>query len=261
MSPNPFNLIKLAIAPHKWGSRRSSSQQSQTKKEHWDQPVPGTYEYKPGRGWYLIEYAENADAASISDASTASTIKQERLPRQVTYCKVLHRMMFLTEYNERRHFETIKLSSNNDAQHVGFFRLDDGVTWVQCWDRFGNFVQGPYQRWCVDETTRRFRKMLSSDAILIGEERASRRDSWERSQKQPVTNVSARCSICSTPSVSSSRRPNFDSRASTSTVAESSRSQGTSLTTPSSGIMTKQNTLEKLDATELHAELMKLNVS
>jgi hypothetical protein len=260
MSPNPFNLIKLALSPHRWGPRRSSSTQSLSKKEQWNSPVPGTYEYKPGRGWYLVEYAENVETASISDAGTASTAKPERLPRHITYCKLLHRMMFTTEYNERRHFEYIK-NTDKEVHHLGFFRLDDGVTWVQCWDQFGNFIRGPYQRWCIDGKTQRMRPMQYRDATIDGDERESRRDSWERLQKQSVSDVSARCSVCSSPSVASFRRPAFEARISASTAAGSSRTQDTSLTTPSSGLLSKQNTSEELDARELHAELLKLRTS
>jgi hypothetical protein len=262
MSPNPFNLIKLALSPHRWGPKRSSSTQSVAAKEEWNTPVPGTYEYKPGRGWYLIEYAENVDNASISDAGTASTAKAERLPRQVTYCKLLHRMMFTTEYNERRRFQYIKKDNSKRVQHIGFFRLDDDVTWVQCWDEFGNFIEGPYQRWCFDAETQRMRPMQYRDAVIESEERESRRDSWERMQRQSVGDViSGRCSVCSSRSIASFRRPAYEARTSASTAAASSRSHGTSLTTPSSGILSNQNTADELDPKELHAELLKLHIT
>jgi hypothetical protein len=102
------------------------------------------------------------------------------------------------------------------------------------------------------------RPMQYRDALTDGEERESRRDSWERQQKQSVNDVSARCSVCSSPSARSFRRPAYEARTSSSTVPGSSRTQGTSLTTPSSGILSKQNTSEEVDPKELHAELLKL---
>lgn len=93
--------------------------------------MPGIYEYKPGRGWYLVEYVEDAEARSDSNASNAAKTKsKERLPRHLTYCKVLHRMMFTTEYNERRHIEYVKTGDSYQVQQVGFFRLDDETTYV-----------------------------------------------------------------------------------------------------------------------------------
>ncbi|KIW03761.1 uncharacterized protein PV09_05066 [Verruconis gallopava] len=258
MSPNPFTLVKLAFSPHKWSTRRSSSVQSMRPREQWELPVPGIYEYKPGRGWYLVEYIENADTGSVSDLGTATTAKHERLPRKVVYCKVLHRMMFETEYEDRRRFEYVKTNSSFDVQQLGFFRLDDNVTYVPCWDRFGHFIEGPYERWCVDPTTKRMRPMKFQDAVIEGQERESRRDSWERTQKQSVSDVSAPCSVCSSPSVTSLRKAKYEGRDSISTIATNSRAQGTALTTPSSGVLTSQTTSDEVNAEALHAELMKL---
>jgi hypothetical protein len=90
--------------------------------------MPGIYEYKAGRGWYLTEYLDAADSSASS--TTGKTDKRERLPRHLTYCKVLHRMMFTTEYNERRRLEYVKTSDSYQVEQKGFFRLDDGVTYV-----------------------------------------------------------------------------------------------------------------------------------
>lgn len=230
------------------------------------EPVPGVYEYKKGRGWYLVEYLENTEPSSSSTASTISSKKsnKERLPRQVIKCRVLDRWMFTCDYEKRRHFEYVQ-SSGDDSQvdQVGFYRLDDGVTYIQCWDTFGHFIPGPYQRWCKDAKTKRMRPMVARDAVLEGQNldgRDSRRDSWEKMQReQSYPDPSRHCSVCSSPSVRSLRRPVYEGRASASTFAESSRSQGTALTTPASGLISRQQTSEEVDPKELRAELMKIN--
>jgi hypothetical protein len=104
------------------------------------------------------------------------------------------------------------------------------------------------------------RPMVVRDAVIEGEERESRRDSWEKVQRQQSFSDSTRhYSNRSSPSRRSARRPAYEGRASASTFAESSRSQGTALTTPSSGFISRQQTTdEHLDADELQAELMKI---
>lgn len=286
MSPNPFTLVKLAFSPHRWNKNsRSSSQQSVKPREQWDLPVKGIYEYKPGRGWYLVEYVEDAEPSSSSIASTASVkaSKAERLPRHCTYAKVQGRMMFTSDYEKRRHFEYVKTGDNYQVEQCGFFRMDDGTTYVciiicsncfsdanglvqvKCWDNFGHFIPGPYQQWCIDDKTKRMRPMVKSDAILNGQTvdgLESRRDSWENMQQQPsMPEASRQCSACSSPSVRSLRRPTYDMRASQSTFAESSTSQGTAMTTPSSGVVSREQTKEDVDAKALRAELMKIDDS
>jgi hypothetical protein len=121
-------MIKLAFSPHRWTVKRSSSKDSVKPKEQWDLPVPGIYEYKTGRGWYLTEYLENFE--SSPGDTTGKNKTRERLPRKVTYCQVLHRMMFTDEYEERRHWEYVKTSDSFEVEEFGFFRMDDGITYV-----------------------------------------------------------------------------------------------------------------------------------
>ena len=132
MSPNPFTLVKLMCSPHQWNKRRTSHD-SLTPKVQRNEPVPGIYEYKKGRGWYLVEYVEDVEPSSNSTTSTVSRqSKRERLPRQVIKCRVLDRWMFTTDYEKRRHFEYVQ-NSEDDSQvdQVGFYRMDDGVTYVR----------------------------------------------------------------------------------------------------------------------------------
>lgn len=134
---------------------------------------------------------------------------------------------------------------------------------IQCWDAFGHFIPGPYQRWCRDSKTRRMRPMVRRDIDNENGDvdgRESRRDSWEKTQRnQSYSEASRHCSVCSSPSTRSLRRPAYEGRASASTVAESSRSQGTAMTTPASGIISRQQTADEIDAKELRAELLKIN--
>jgi hypothetical protein len=79
-----------------------------------------------------VEYIEDAEPSSSSAASTMSskTSKAERLPRHCTYAKVQGRMMFTSDYEKRRHFEYVKTSDSYQVEQLGFFRMDDGTTYV-----------------------------------------------------------------------------------------------------------------------------------
>ena len=70
--------------------------------------------------------------------------------------------MLQPDYDSRKRYGKIT-GDNGRIKTVGFFRLDDGVAWVQCWDEVGDFIPGSYKMWCVDEETGRFRHMLKGD--------------------------------------------------------------------------------------------------
>ncbi|KAF2087828.1 hypothetical protein K490DRAFT_65108 [Saccharata proteae CBS 121410] len=151
MAPNLLVATQTLFAPQRWFSKRRSSKPV-SKTEHWDDPTPGQYEYIPGRGWYLTR------------PDTEAGEPGERLdkPKHVLYSRVLRRYLFDTEYQRRKLSGDIK-DANGKWKEVGFFQLDDGVAWVNCWDSHGEFIPGPYERWCIDDRTEKFRKMLKGD--------------------------------------------------------------------------------------------------
>jgi hypothetical protein len=197
MVPNLFVATRTLVSPHRWfvSKHRSDGQNKASLRttEHWDSPVPGLYEYKPGRGWYLIGTDESQHS-------------EPKYPIPVVYSKVLKRYLFTSDYEDRRRRAKVKLhevpsrngsiktiateegkappvaeidapvpgkksrSSSNAVPQTRtvvkdsiFFRLDDGVTWVRCWDELGDFIPGPYERWCIDQKSGSFRKMLKGD--------------------------------------------------------------------------------------------------
>lgn len=277
MTPNPFTALKFACSPHKW-LRRSSSTPSLGIREHWDDPIPGTYEYKPGRGWYLVEI-DNVDVTSPDDAS------RPRLPCSVTYCKLLHRYMLAPEFNERRFFDHVK-NEKGDSRGLGFFRLDDGVTFVQCWSSDGSFIPGPYKRWCRDDSTKHMRPMQYKDTVIDGEARESRRSSWEKSQLRQFSVTSSRAvspepsresrrasldksrlrqqsvinGVYTSPGLRNLRSPDFITRKSSASTAAGSTQQSTSisaLTTPG-GETSSRIHPEVISSKELRKRLMLL---
>lgn len=177
MSPNLFLLAN----PRNWFRRQQSSStvgKPQRRTEHWDKPEPGTYEYTPGRGWYLI--APDDSSCTVP------------LPAPVTYSKALKKYLFKDDYVSRqRHRQSVEVSDTEDGialekypgkesasssrshsrnrdspkrkTSLGFLRLDDGITWIACWDEDGQFIPGPYQKWVIDPVTQRFRKMVKAD--------------------------------------------------------------------------------------------------
>ncbi|KAI9801557.1 MAG: hypothetical protein M1825_003236 [Sarcosagium campestre] len=177
MAPNLFLLTRKAVSPHRWfcsTERPEASSQNCRRTEHWDLPVPGTYEYIPGRGWYLI--ARDTD----DNASEKHTLQREH----VHWCPIVQRWMLQSELRDRTRWVTAAIGDsssngggggdNESGRHqrasrtktttqIRVFRLDDGLTWLQCWENDGRFKQGPYQRWCLDKESGLFRKMLVDD--------------------------------------------------------------------------------------------------
>ncbi|KAK7558694.1 hypothetical protein IWX50DRAFT_548426, partial [Phyllosticta citricarpa] len=151
MAPNLFVATQTLFTPRRWFSRRRP-ERSIRESEYWTSPVPGIYEHIPGRGWYLVRPDE-------PDGSRGTRFEK---PRPVKYSRVLRRYLFESEYERRKLPGEIK-DKNGKLREVGFFQLDDGVGWVNCWNHHGEFMPGPYERWCIDERTERFRPMLKGD--------------------------------------------------------------------------------------------------
>jgi hypothetical protein len=194
MTPNLLVATQTLFSPHKWFVRRTSEKQRR-KTEHWEHPVAGTYEYIPGRGWYLV----------------ATDCPNERVaqPIHVNYSKVLKRYMLKPDFDSRKRHGNIKDEKSGKLKNVCFFRLDDAVAWVQCWDDVGVFIQGPYKMWCIDKETGQFRHMLKGDDPDYTSRSNSRangdNDSPRRSQESRSTQYrgeagSVRSPTASTPS-------------------------------------------------------------
>ncbi|KAI9859332.1 MAG: hypothetical protein M1824_003846 [Vezdaea acicularis] len=143
MSPNLFLCACTVLKPHRWFSN-SPSHKASPCKEYWSSPVPGLYEYIPGRGWYLVAAEDPA----------FSPVKKE----PVDYCRALQRYVLRAELEERIRWCRVR---DTDGRHVEkrLFRMDDGITWICCWQDDGRFVEGPWERWCWDKETEKFRKM------------------------------------------------------------------------------------------------------
>ena len=172
MAPNLFVATQKVFQPHKWFKKPNEKPQRRT--EHWSSPVPGVYEYIPGRGWYLIAtYKEQGDSETPESTSKdggpvggASDEERETValssPVPVRYSKVLKRYLLNPDYEARKKYGVIENSRGRMVQ-MGFFQLDEGTGWVNCWDEEGEFIPGPYKLWCIDARTERFRHMLRAD--------------------------------------------------------------------------------------------------
>lgn len=172
MSPNLFLATQKLFSPHKWFRENKSQERSVRKTEHWAEPTPGLYEYIPGRGWYLIakvkeaahDIPETTAEGGPVQAAQEPPKEYEKLahPVSVHWSRVLKRYMLEDTYKSRKKYGVISNDKGRNIE-VGFFRLDDGVAWVQCWDQHGTFIPGPYKLWCISQRTGQFRPMLKGD--------------------------------------------------------------------------------------------------
>lgn len=172
MSPNLFLATQKLFSPHKWFRHSNSQERSVRKTEHWSEPKPGLYEYIPGRGWYLIatlkeaphDIPETTAEGGPVQAHQEPPKEYEKLARPISahWSRVLKRYMLEDDYKARKKYGVIQNDKGKSVQ-VGFFRLDDGVAWVQCWDQEGTFIPGPYKLWCISQSTGQFRPMLKRD--------------------------------------------------------------------------------------------------
>ncbi|KAF2466107.1 uncharacterized protein BDR25DRAFT_336659 [Lindgomyces ingoldianus] len=159
MTPNLFLATQTLFSPHKWFKTTKHTRPVRTT-EHWSSPVPGLYEYIPGRGWYLIA-TDKSPADSKAPDGTLDTVKMTQ-PVQVKYSKVLKKHLLAPDYEMRKRHGRVK-DANGKSEEAGFFRLDDGIAWVKCWDENGEFIPGPYKLWTIDKTTGVFRHMVKGD--------------------------------------------------------------------------------------------------
>lgn len=166
MTPNLFVATQTLFSPHKWFKSQRTPRSMRTT-EHWDSPVPGIYEYIPGRGWYLVATDKEPMVDSVLDSNEVETKEKETIkmnpPIAVKYSKVLKRYFLAPDYDMRKKQGRVPNPATGKSMEAGFFQLDDGIAWVQCWDNHGEFIPGPYKLWCVDQHSGEFRHMLKGD--------------------------------------------------------------------------------------------------
>ncbi|KAL6709135.1 hypothetical protein ACN47E_001951 [Coniothyrium glycines] len=175
MTPNLLVATQKAFSPHKWFKSNKTARPTREIEER-DSPVPGRYERIPGRGLYLIaRLQDSATTANASQTGGGPVLSASSSPRQeyvkldrpipVTYSKYLKRYLLDDEFRSRKKRGTIKNDRGKQVE-VGFFQLDDGITWVQCYDEEDTFLPADstgYKRWCIDAQTNQFRHMRKGD--------------------------------------------------------------------------------------------------
>ncbi|KAF1999874.1 hypothetical protein P154DRAFT_436113 [Amniculicola lignicola CBS 123094] len=183
MTPNLFLATQTLFSPHKW-FKSQKVERPKRRTEHWNEPVPGVYEYIPGRGWYLVATDQLDPSTSASeDGDHDRAVPTMNPPVMVKYSKVLKRYLLCPDYEQRKRHGTISapIPSNSKRRvDVAFFRLDDGIAWVQAWDEHGEFIPGPYKLWCFDTKTNQFRHMIKADDPNYVRSRASSIESSHR---------------------------------------------------------------------------------
>jgi hypothetical protein len=196
MTPNLLVATQKAFSPHKWFKSTKSERPTREIEER-DTPVPGRYERIPGRGLYLTARLEDvpidaaksgAEGGPVLQADSARKQQYVKLDRPipVTYSKYLKRYLLDTEFRSRKKRGTIRNERGKEVE-VGFFQLDDGVTWVQCYDQEDTFTPADstgYKRWCIDAQTKQFRHMRKSDDpnYVLSRRNSSERDTDSHSQ-------------------------------------------------------------------------------
>lgn len=190
MTPNLLVATQTLFSPHKWF--KSKAERTKRTTEHWDSPVPGIYEYIPGRGWYLVatdkNHPENTEKSTKDESElTKKSTKDDKVnneqtkretvpmtpPVQVKYSKVLRKYLLAPDYQMRKKHGKIKDDSGKFYE-AGFFRLDKPENaWVECWDDNGEFIPGPYKLWVIDHNSGEFRHMLKGDDPAYLSSRAS----------------------------------------------------------------------------------------
>lgn len=200
MSPNLFLATQKLFSPHKWFRQSNFQERSKRRTEHWAEPTPGLYEYIPGRGWYLIAKTKEAPhdlPETTAEGGPVRALQEppkeyEKLsrPMSVHWSRVLKRYMLEDDYKARKKYGAIPNEKGRNIE-VGFFRLDDGVAWVQCWDQEGTFIPGPYKMWCISQRTGQFRPMLKGDdPKFAGSRHSSRSNSRNPSFERDADNAS-----------------------------------------------------------------------
>lgn len=189
MPPNLLVYAQTAVNPNRWFSRsKSSSDISATPgaslalTEHWTRPIPGTYQHRPGAGWFLIKLDSDPSKPDFpqrviwSDALDAKILehdyharsKQARLPEAITPSSNGSRNGSVSRPASPNEL-LVKLGKIKDGKKpkerpmVNFVRLTDEVTWLNDKDANGNPTKAPWQRFCIDKDTGEFRPMLRRD--------------------------------------------------------------------------------------------------
>ncbi|KAF2825556.1 hypothetical protein CC86DRAFT_32572 [Ophiobolus disseminans] len=170
MTPNLFLVTQKVLSPHKWFRTTPKTERPTRVTEYWSTPEPGQYEYVPGRGWFMIaKLTDPVDRDDIKSSENYSTDRRElvRLPKPIPAhrSRVLGRYLLEDEYKLRKKTGEIKNERGKRVQ-AGFFRLDNPVAWVHCWDENGTFIPGGetgYKLWCIDTATQQFRHMKKGD--------------------------------------------------------------------------------------------------
>jgi hypothetical protein len=220
MTPNLFLATQKVFSPHKW-FRTPKTDRPTRVTEYWTSPEPGQYEYIPGRGWFLTatsngelpDVVELKSADGTPKSSTTTTSSQPELtklakPIPVHRSRVLGRYLLDADYKDRK--KTVQITNERGKQvQAGFFRLDNGVAWVHCWDEHGVFIPGGetgYKLWCIDATTQQFRHMKKGDDPKFAHSRPATREGDNHSQESVSTAFrSVPGSVREGPSVSSTR--------------------------------------------------------
>jgi hypothetical protein len=174
MTPNLLLATQKVFQPHKW-FRASKSDRPTRVTEYWSTPEPGQYEYIPGRGWYLISklkfpLAGALEPIALEDGQVPASSSPPRefekcVPVPVHRSRVLGRYLLEDDYKSRKKTTHIKDERGVRVQ-AGFFRLDNEVAWVHCWNEDGKFIPGGktgYKLWCIDSATNEFRHMRKGD--------------------------------------------------------------------------------------------------
>ncbi|KAF2103874.1 hypothetical protein NA57DRAFT_50737 [Rhizodiscina lignyota] len=257
MSPNPYILLRNLVTPSRWFAQSTPNlQKAKGRIEHWDKPLPGYYEYIPGRGWFLI--AIDSDNGEKLDN-----------PVPLTYCRILHRFMLKDDFEGRKRWGIVKDEQGVEKRGV-LFRMDDGVTWIYCWNEFGVFdVSERRIPYCVDSDTKKFRIMSASDRQGLNDQSSG---STTRQASSTETGTSVTPSMMSfvdgdvhrpprvrTPmptSTQPSTRPSTRPSSSHGSGLQPALTQSTATTPPS--FVEPQTPPPKFDAPELDQKLKRL---
>ena len=240
MTPNLFLATQKVFQPHKW-FRTTKSERPTRVTEYWATPAPGQYEYIPGRGWYLIAKLKDLPADLIELAGSegdpvlpASSPQREfvklQKPIPVHRSRVLGRYLLEDDYKNRKRTTEIKNEQGKRVQ-AGFFRLDNGVAWVHCWDDDGIFIPGGktgYKLWCIDAATDQFRHMRKGDDPNFVRSRNTSRERDPDSRSEDSVSTAFRSGPASTrdgPSIPSTRASSIRGPLSNPTSNPSSRAQ------------------------------------
>jgi hypothetical protein len=241
MTPNLFLATQKVFQPHKWFRGPKTSDRATRVTEFWLEPEPGHYEYIPGRGWFKISDAKMASVKVTEGAVSEATVQPTNSPQlqevvklakpiPVHRSRVLGRYLLEDDYKKRKVTTTIK-NERGKPVTAGFFQLDNGVAWVQCWDEDGIFIPGGptgYKLWCIDASTKQFRHMRKGDdpSFIRSRDNSHERDLDSHSQDSVSTAFrSGPGSTRDGPSVSSTRANSIRAPLSNPTSTPSSRAQ------------------------------------